>query len=234
MDTYTIYIQNHAHSKETFWCFLAEPDQLEVGSKIYANSSARMTLNPSSSHTTAKFEIPIQYQLAARSTNKATGLGIKISTENTKPVNLGQAWAAKFYTEADHQAPDLSPNGNGAMPNEVLYNCNPFNPSSAIQNSWYPSQTFGMKTESGFIGMSWEALPNTKVSISPNVKFYINTGTFHPNTLADYTVIKQKAAELGKNDFKGFAATVILKEDGTFDKFPGAPVELDQNLIATY
>ena len=223
MDTYTIYIINKYISTETFWCFLSKPEQLKVGKEIYANSSARLTLKPDSLSTIAKFEIPVQYKLAATSLNKATGLGIRVSTQNSSNVSLGQEWAATFYTGTENQAPDLDKTGSAPNETEVVYKSNAFDPQMAKKNRWFPNKTFGMETVTGFIGMTWEASPSKKDTISPNVTFYINTGSFHPNTLADYSAVQDAPAALGKDNFDGFDATVILNRNGRFDVQSGAP-----------
>ncbi|MBF4264810.1 hypothetical protein EAY73_23645, partial [Vibrio anguillarum] len=83
-----------------------------------------------------------------------------------------------------------------------------FDPDDAIANEWYPSQSFGLETASGFVGMSWEARPGKQVSIAPEVKFYISTGDYTANKLADYTTVSDNSAELTLDKFKGGAATV--------------------------
>lgn len=71
--------------------------------------------------------------------------------------------------------------------------------------------------------MTWEALPNKTETISPNIEFYISTGSYHPNELADYTQVQTDAAKLTKDSFSGFAATVTLLENGTWQVTPGKP-----------
>lgn len=233
MNTYSIYVQNHTSINQTFWLFMSQPEKLSVNSKIYANSSARVTLPAKSKHVTM-FEIPIQYKLGARSENKAAGLDVRVSSRNTQNVEIEQVWEAKFSTDASNMAPSLKQFGGKAKKGEIDFLSNDFSPSEAKLNRWYPIQTFGLETGTGFVGMSWEAQPSDLVSISPNLKFFVNTGSFTANTLADYTSVKRNAAEINEDSFDGYSVTVTLEETGKWSVKRGRPDEFSGNLATAY
>ncbi|MBF4333307.1 hypothetical protein EAY29_24095, partial [Vibrio anguillarum] len=231
-DLFKIYIINESTTKETFWLFLDKPKQLNVGSEIFANSAARLTIN-TGSQPVAEFEIPLQFKLSAKSINRAVGLNVKVSTSQTENINLTDVWEANFYTGEDHQAPDLTKVSGKAKDNEIIYKDNHFDPDDAIANEWYPSQSFGLETASGFVGMSWEARPGKQVSIAPEVKFYISTGDYTANKLADYTTVSDNSAELTLDKFKGGAATVTYTASGDWKITAGRPKHMlsDENEV---
>ncbi|MBF4281155.1 hypothetical protein EAY27_29180, partial [Vibrio anguillarum] len=115
------------------WLFLDKPKQLNVGSEIFANSAARLTIN-TGSQPVAEFEIPLQFKLSAKSINRAVGLNVKVSTSQTENINLTDVWEANFYTGEDHQAPDLTKVSGKAKDNEIIYKDNHFDPDDAIAN----------------------------------------------------------------------------------------------------
>jgi hypothetical protein len=222
MDTYTIYIINNAVTTETFWLFLAQPI-LSNTQTIYANSSASVTIE-SNANSINRFVIPIQYLLYANGSNNAIGVNVEVDSTIIQNVQIGDTGMATFYTEIN-QAPDLTllnpspPLAN----NEIGYQDNTFDPNQEIQNSWYASQGFGIQAQSGLIGTTWEALPSTTVNISPILKFYINTGNYRANQLADFTTIQNESASIETMQFSGFEATVTLNDNGTFTVTSGAP-----------
>ncbi|MBF4297220.1 hypothetical protein EAY24_28675, partial [Vibrio anguillarum] len=124
-DLFKIYIINESTTKETFWLFLDKPKQLNVGSEIFANSAARLTIN-TGSQPVAEFEIPLQFKLSAKSINREVGLNVKVSTSQTENINLTDVWEANFYTGEDHQAPDLTKVSGKAKDNEIIYKDNHF------------------------------------------------------------------------------------------------------------
>lgn len=221
-DTYTVYVINKSASKETFWLFLDKPQQLNVGSTIYANSAANLTI-AANSDPEAKFGIPVQYKLGAKSTNDAVGLNVVVSTSQLKNVNMGDDWKATFYDGPEHQAPDLEKSDGPVNPNEIGYSNNPFNPDKVILNEWYPSQTFGIETKNGFVGMTWGARPNKAISIAPKLKFFVTTGDFSSNTLADYTTVSNSAQAIELSDFLGYAVTVTYTSNGEWELKKGRP-----------
>lgn len=221
-DLFEIYIVNKSTTKETFWLFLDKPEQLEVGEEVFANSAARLTID-AGSKPVAKFGVPLQFRLGAKSINQAVGLNVKVSTSQTEDVHLTDVWESTFYTGEDHQAPDLKKIDGKARDNEIIFKDNHFNPDDAIANEWYPSQSFGLETQSGFVGMSWAARPGKKVSIAPEVKFYVSTADYKANELADYTTVSDGSAELTLNSFRGRAATVTYTASGEWKVTAGRP-----------
>jgi len=221
-DELTIHIINKYDSKETFWCFLAKPKALDTGSDIFSNSSARLTLinDPT---TEASFTIPVQFSLAAKSVNKPIGLGVKVSTRQQKPVELEESWGATFYTGGDHQAPSLKENGGKASENTINYSSNSFQPDKVIENDWYPTQSYGIETNSGFVGLTWEPRPQKTVKIEPLLEFYISTADYKANSLANLTTISTKLATVKLKDFKGKAVTVIYESNGDWTVKSGKP-----------
>ncbi|EKN3724728.1 TPA: hypothetical protein ACPZRY_002565 [Yersinia enterocolitica] len=221
-DLYTIYIVSESANTETFWLFLDKPDKLAVGSTIYANSAANLTI-ASGSSPEATFGIPIQYKLGAKSSNKAVGLNVKVATSQLKDVNIQDVWKATFYDGPEHQAPDLDKADGVANKDEINYTDNSFNPDRVIQNSWYPSQTFGIQTENGFVGMTWEARPAKTVAIAPKLTFFVTTGEYSSNQLADYSTVSNSAQIVNLSDFSGFAVTVTYTKDGKWNIKKGRP-----------
>jgi hypothetical protein len=221
-DILTIHIVSKSESKETFWCFLAKPEKLNTGTEIFANSSARLTIDKDSDPQ-ASFGIPIQFSLAATSVNKPVGLGIAVSTRQKRNVELKESWKGIFYVGEDHQAPDLKSLSEPASDGSINYISNAFEPDEAIRNDWYPSQSYGMQTQAGFVGITWDARPSKTIIIEPLVEFYIATGDYKAGTLANLTTISNNSANVKLNAFKGKEATVTYGSDGSWKVTSGRP-----------
>lgn len=219
-DELTIHVVSDSSTKETFWCFLAKPEQLDTGNEIYANSNARLTIAGGSSPE-ASFTIPVQFSLAAKSVNRPIGLGVKVSTRQSENVELEESWKATFYTSDEHQAPDLVEIGDPASENTINYASSPFSPDNVIKNDWYPTQSYGMKTAAGFVGLTWDARPNKTVKIEPLVEFYITVAEYSAGTLANLTTVSTDAAKVKLKDFRGGAVTVTYTSTGEWVVTPG-------------
>jgi hypothetical protein len=88
--------------------------------------------------------------------------------------------------------------------------------------------SFGIKTESGFMGMTWAPNPDQTRTIKPTLKFYISTGSFGENQLAEWNDVSNKAAEIQvPRDFKNFSSTVTYTSRGTWEVKPGRPFVAD-------
>ena len=111
---------------------------------------------------------------------------------------------------------------------------NNFNKLSNEQAGWYSNQTFGIETEAGFIGMTWSPDAGQTRILTPNLTFYVATGPYGSNQLADYdefsntsAVIKAPASFDQLN-----RCTVTYTQSGGWKVTQGMPVSLaaSQNL----
>ena len=217
---YTIYLQNQSDSDQTFWCFLQKPDQLVAEPGVYANSAARLKIR-SNSPATDTFVIPAQFIVAVDSSNKAVGLNVKVDSTNSLPADLGTGFQAGFST--DNSEPTLTKSGAAPSTDSLSILVNNFNTGECITNKWFPSVSFGIKTEDYFIGMSWAPNPGQTRVIKPKLAFYVAVGSYGTNPLASFADFSNTAQSLGLSDFSQGSATVIYQQDGTWKLNRGGP-----------
>lgn len=86
---YTIYLINQSSSTQTFWCFLARPQEVASDPTVFANSSASLAID-SNDPATNSFTIPVQYVVAAGASNNAVGLNVKVNSTISQNSDLSQ------------------------------------------------------------------------------------------------------------------------------------------------
>jgi len=197
---YTINLVNSGENTEDFWCFLSAP-VIDVGPTVYAYSHAHIRIKSNSTDVN-QFIVPLQYKVQAGSSNNAVGLHVQINSSATHDADLGSVWNATYYTDGN-EGPDLALGTGTSAPGTLNIVTNPYDQAEGRQNDWYASQTFGIQTEMGFVGVTWEPKPNDNVTITPHFSFYISTGSFTAGNLADMTTVSNRAAQITLDDFQG-------------------------------
>ncbi|CAH9018300.1 hypothetical protein [Candidatus Nitrosacidococcus sp. I8] len=223
-DEYKIYLVNNRSVEKDFFLFLAPPEQLEGDNRVYANSNTQMTIRGNSGDSTNSFTIPVQYSFEVGASNKAVALNTRIDSSTPRNIELGEQWQATYY--APNRGPDLVKSGSTNEKNSVGISTLSYEKDKYEADGWYGSQSFGIKTSSGFAGMTWSPEPNETRTLVPKLEFYIATGNFGENVLADWTNVSSNSQKVTTKDFSSGStreATVILKNDGSWSVHPGKP-----------
>lgn len=220
---YTIYLVNESSSTQNFWCFLARPDELVDDPAVFANSSTSLAV-ASQAPGINTFTIPVQYVVGAGASNNAVGLNILINSSITNNANLKDTWLAEYATVPPNMGPSMKKTGDAAPPNTIAIKSNAFNQANNEANGWFSNMSFGIKTNQGFIGMSWSPSPQHKRTLTPKLKFYVATGTYSSNTLASWSDVSNDSAEISvPYDFQYNCCTVTLTDTGGWVVKPGKP-----------
>ena len=167
----------------------------------------------------------MQYIVAAGASNNAVGLETLILSQVTEKTNLEVEWLASYTQEKGEKiGPTLGLDGKTTPSGELALLSNSYDKSAEKLNSWYGSLTYGVKSEEGFMGLTWSPDPLTTYEIKPKVNFYVALGSFSSNTLADINAISTNSANVTEDKFDGnYEATVYLRKDGKWDVIPGPP-----------
>lgn len=220
-DLYEIYLVNQRETEETFWCFLSKPE-VQVTVTTYANSSTSLRLSGKSTGR-HKFVIPVQYVAGAGNTQKAVGLNVLVDSSDHKDLNMGETLEVKFPEPPPKAAAILQRQKDGAE-DKISVKTLPFNPEKFKDNNWFPNLSFGIETQDGFIGMTWEPKPNQSYVIKPKLSFYVATGDYSENLLAEWASVSRDVPKIAADDFdSNKACTVTLKIDGSWDVKAGKP-----------
>lgn len=226
VDLFEIFLVNESRSSRVFWVFIDTPEMSQFPAEgVFANSDASLSVRPVSDNPGEnKFEIPVQFKLGAGSSNNAVGLDVRIDSNSIENVKLRDTWEAQFANfpprkgpRLDQIASDLAPEGT------INYLANAFNQVDNQRQGWFSSMSFGIETSNGFSGITWIPEPNTQFLIRPKLTFFVATGNFQSNVLADISLISRDAQMVTESDFDLGKATVTLEMDGTFSVRPGAP-----------
>lgn len=222
LTNYKIYLVNEGATDKNFWCFLEKPEGV-LGKKVYANSNAMLNVLPNYPGVN-KFTIPISYQIGVGASNEAVGLNIKIDSNIMEEVKLTDLYHAKYATAPPKRGPVLTLDQQQSSPaNTIKIKSNNFDRVKNENNGWYSNMSFGIKTANGFIGVTWAPSPNEDSTITPKFAFYIATGNYTSNGLADITTISDTSAKVTLDQFKNLEATVTLNSKGDFIVTPGRP-----------
>ncbi len=223
---YTIYLINQSSTTQTFWCFLARPQEVASDPTVFANSSASLAID-SNDPSTNSFTIPVQYVVAAGASNNAVGLNVKVNSTISRDSDLTQVWDATYADVPPNKGPKLVLNSDSVGPNSLKIISNPFAQDSNEALNWYASQSFGIETAAGFMGMSWSPSPNQSRTLTPKLSFYVSTGSFGASTLADWTQVSNDSAQVNvPGNFSAGACTVTLLNNGKWKITPGKPTAL--------
>jgi hypothetical protein len=227
MDTYTIYLVNTGVGPEQFWCFLERPEDLLSEKEVFANSQA--TLEVASHYGgQARFVIPVQYVVAAGASNDAVGLSVQVLTNFVENANLMDTWDATYANAPPPMGPTLAIDSSKVGKNQIAIWSNDFNqPQNENDNQWFSSQSFGIQTKSGFVGMTWSPKPGQTTTLTPKLTFYVAIGNYGSNSLADWTTISKKAQAIhSETDFLFGECTVSYDGSGNFSVSKGKPETL--------
>ncbi|WP_316636379.1 hypothetical protein [uncultured Flavobacterium sp.] len=217
---YSIYLKNESHEVKDFWCFLEKPDGVP-SSGVYANSSTSLAVRPNYGGTN-KFIIPTQYSLGAGASNRAVGLGVQIDSSIIIDAEYKQKWEAEYASTPPRQGPNLNLLQGHESPNNTIgLLSNSFDRSKNESGKWYSNASFGIQTESGFLGVTWSPSPNELFIITPKFSFYISTGSFASDELADLATIPKDSAKIELSNFKNSEVTVTLTSAGKWLVQPG-------------
>lgn len=216
---YTIYLKNQGSDAQVFWCFLQAP--ISTGSStVYANSDTFLQVRPNYGGIN-KFVIPQQYTLGAGASNQAVGLKIQVESSYMAQVDLNSAWNVDYVTVPPPGGPTITRRQQDVVAGKINVKTNQFDKVRNEQNKWFSNMSFGIETSQGFTGITWSPSPNSVYTIEPKFAFYIATGDYTANELANITTISGSSAPVGDADFLNLETTVTLLADGTWDVTPG-------------
>lgn len=221
---YTIYLVNQMSSTQVFWCFLQPPEGLPSEQEVFANSSTFLAVAPNYPGTNT-FTIPVQFTVGAGASNQAVGLNIRLQSWIQLNADLTDQFTATYMGARPPQGPNLTQTGSGATPTNIDIITEPFDKTGNEADSWYASQSFGIQTMQGYIGMTWSPDPGVTRSLEPQLTFFVATGTYESHKLASYTDISTTSAALkAPADFSlQREATVTRTSSGTWEVTPGPP-----------
>ncbi len=225
-DTYTIYLVNKSADSQLFWCFLAPPQELINDPKVYANSSANLEVVPNSPASNY-FEVPVQYVVGAGASTHAVGLNVVVVSNVTNDASLQDTWQANYANWPPNEGPTMANSGVQAPANTIALVSNPYDKVKNENNGWFANQSFGIQTEAGFVGMTWDPEPNQTRTLTPKLTFYVATGDYSANSLASWNDVSNDAQPVNApGDFLYNKCTVTYGEDGEWSVAPGEPPTL--------
>ena len=219
---YKIYLVNEGATSKNFWCFLQEPQNIPT-SDVYANSDAMLSVLPNYGGLNS-FTIPLQYVVGAGASNQAVGLDVKIDSNYIKNSQIQQVWNVDYATVPPPQGPIISLKQGATSPPKTLgMETNAFDKVKNENNQWFSNMSFGIQSANGFMGLTWSPDPSNTYTITPKFAFYIATGNYTSNSLADINAISNTSAKVELTDFQNLEATVTLTSTGTWLVSPGKP-----------
>jgi hypothetical protein len=180
--TYTFNVRNLEQSPATMWLFLDTPVIPSQNlSKIFQNSDTSLEVPHYNGHGQQVFKATVQYQLDVGQQTQPVALGNQIISKDTIDASLDTGYLA-HYSGKKGGFPSLTAGSTSNPPaaTNMVVQTNPFVPVQHYHNSL----TFGLRTEQGTTGVTWEPLPNFDYTITPTLTFYIAVGNYVSNVLA--------------------------------------------------
>jgi hypothetical protein len=227
MDKYTIYLVNESADRKLFWCFLELPQELVTDRRIYANSSASLSVDPNES--SARFVIPVQYVVGAGASHNAVGLNVVLISSTTTNADLTDTWQANYANTPPNMGPGLTRDQLKTGAHNIAIKSNNFDNAGNESKGWFSNQSFGIQTEAGFIGMTWSPRPGQTRTLTPRLIFYVAVGNYNSNSLAAWTTISSTSQVVqAPDDFENNECTVTYKEEnGAWSVRRGKPFAME-------
>ena len=223
---YKINLINLMTEPQKMWAFLDKPDA-NITSEIFANSETYLTVPVYTGTQRNSFTIPLQYVVKVGATNRAVGLETLILSQDADNTDLLEQWMVKYFLEqGERQGPTLGKISQDPPPasGTVEVTTNNYVKANEPLYKWWGNMTWGVESQNGFLGVTWSPQPGKKYGIKPKVKFYIATGEFKSNVLADINVVSAKSAVITEASFDGNQeCTVTMGKDGRWSVTPGGP-----------
>jgi hypothetical protein len=201
ISTIHIYLVNETSDPQVFWCFLAPPQELAGDPGVYANSSAGLGVGPKSPLLNV-FTIPVQYQVGASGRNDPVGPGVVIVSDLISDAAMQDTWEVGYLNWPPKLQPFMTTYGVKSPPNTIAIHSSPFDKANNEANGWFSNQSFGIKYNSGFMGMTWSPDPNQTRTLTPQLTFYVTAAyNLNSNALAPWSEISNSAAKIDASFF---------------------------------
>lgn len=226
MDTYTIYLVNTSADPQLFCCFLERPQELANDPEVFANSHVSLRVTPNYKGLN-RFVIPVQYVVAAGASNTVVALKAQVSSAIMSDAKGTDTWNAAYANAPPHQEPDLAIDPSKTGADKIAITSNHFTKVQNENNHWFSSQSFGIMTEAGFVGMTWSPKPGQTRTVTPKPTFYVAVGNYGSNSLVDWTTIAKTAQRVrAPGDFQYGECTVTYDGSGKFHVSQGKPAKI--------
>ncbi len=229
---YTINIINNSSSFQNFFVF-QEPAKYTGGLKIYSNSLWSQGLSPSSEGGAVatflmlqQYYAGVQQQIHLPKVGEASGFSSAIQPIDVTPEqpNTATKNTTSMILPSESSGLGLTPPTNTSEVQTGAFRIitPPFNPISTPYNLGLASQSpMGQVTLSNFI----VAPPNKNIDCQPILKFYVQTGTYTPATVINFTTSSKDAAVCDAT--QGYVTfKVAYNVDGTWSVTPSGPTQL--------
>jgi hypothetical protein len=216
---YTINIVNNSSAFQNFYVF-QEPAVYTGGQKVYSNSLWNQGILPNSQGGSSatfmllqQFYAGVQQQITPPEVGGVSGYSSAIQAIGLTPATGGTPTnntTTMLISPALGLTPPVSTTGPQAGAFRIVTPT--FNPTVTPYNAGLASQSpSGVVTLSNFV----VAQPNQNIDCQPVVKFYVQTGTYTPGTVINFTTSSTNAAVCDATT--GFVTfNVIYNIDGTW------------------
>jgi len=199
---------------------------------VYANSTASLAVIPNDPGLNF-FTILTQYIVGAGASNHAVKVGARIvvsapivaaASSVTHDAALGDMWDANYATWPPNEGPSLNLSGTKSPSETIAIRSNAFNKVVNENNDWFSNMSFGIQSESGFIGMTWSPNPQEIRAVTPRLHFYLVSGNYGSNVVASFDDVSNTSASIKvPSDFIHNKCTVTHTEIGDWLVTPGEP-----------
>jgi hypothetical protein len=223
-NNYTIYLVNQSLDTQIFSCFLQRPDVL-ANRRVFDVTNLIIAV-PSRSEGSDCFVIPQQLAVAAGASNQPVGANAQISSNLIKNAGLGDQFSAEYFNAPPPMGPTLTQSGKGAAPGQISISANAFDQAPNEAQGWFANMSFGIKTGSGFMGMTWSPSPNQTNNLTPVWGFLVTASAYYRNYLVRSAFVSNTSAQAQltiPRDFLYGAATVTYTTNGSWLVTPGRP-----------
>ncbi|NEQ35968.1 MAG: hypothetical protein F6K40_06585 [Okeania sp. SIO3I5] len=215
--SYTFNLRNLERNPVEMWLFLDSPQFSQDPGEIFQNSNTFLEIPPYTPEETQKFVAHVQYKLEATQQNEPVGLDTYITSDFSKEVDLKNGYLVEYSSDKGGY-PTIEDYNTSRQPTSknLIAQTNKFEPVP----DYYNALTFGVTTTEGTTGVTWEPEPNIDYTITPTLTFYIATGEYQENVLAQIDATSAENAKITTGyggDFNNFNNVwVTYNQDGTW------------------
>lgn len=201
---YTINVRNLETDPVNMWLFLSAPEYSTTPKDVYKNSTTNLIVPEYNPQRTQKMIAKVQYNLQATQQSEPVQVGNQVISDYTEDVELNEGYCVDYSSEKGG-FPTIEGCTTSQEPQttNLVAQTNKFTP---VQD-YYNAMTFGIVTNTGTTGVTWVPRPNINYGITPTLTFFMGTGDYEKNELAEI------------DETSGDFAKMETGPGGNFDEF---------------
>jgi hypothetical protein len=148
-DQLRIYLLNQTGRSLEFFCFLSPPGEMADAPGVFITTSSSLTA-PSNAPNPSVFALDQRYVIGGETIHRPIFLGGASITPHGARAQISDQWSVEF--NQDQIGGYMTRYGTHSPPGTITLKTSDFDAEKMEEQGFFPMASFGIKTDSGFMG----------------------------------------------------------------------------------